>query len=111
MSESVKLLSVNVRGLSNFKKRRAIFTWCRKRNADFIFLQETHLHVTIEHETCWRHEWGAEIISTPGTSDARGVAVLFLGRCWLQNTLEVVGPRGEVHNSQGGDSRKACSSD
>ena len=71
MSESVKLLSVNVRGLSNFKKRRAIFTWCRKQNADFIFLQETHL--TIEHEM----SWGAEIISAPGTSDARGVAVLF----------------------------------
>ena len=30
MSESVKLLSINVRGLGNFKKRRAIFTWCRK---------------------------------------------------------------------------------
>ena len=75
MSESVKLLSVNVRSLSNFKKRRAIFTWCRKRNADFIFLQETHL--TIEHEMSWKHEWGAEIISAPGTSDARGVAVLF----------------------------------
>lgn len=25
----------------------------------------------------WKHEWGAEIISAPGTSDARGVAVLF----------------------------------
>ena len=75
MSESVKLLSVNVRGLSNFKKRRAIFTWCRKRNADFIFLQETHL--TIGHEMSWKHELGAEIISAPETSDARGVAVLF----------------------------------
>ena len=52
MSQSVKLLSVNVRGLSNFKKRRAIFTWCRKWNADFIFLQETHS--TIEHEMSWR---------------------------------------------------------
>ena len=75
MSESLKLLSVNVRGLTNFKKRRAIFTWCRKWNADFIFLQETHS--TIEHETSWRHEWGAGIISTPGTSHARWVAVPF----------------------------------
>ena len=25
----------------------------------------------------WRHEWGAEIISAHGTSDAAGVAVLF----------------------------------
>ena len=75
MSESVKLLSVNVRGLNNFKKRKTIFTWCRKWNADFIFLQETHS--TVENEMPWRHEWGAEIVTAHGTSDARGVAVLF----------------------------------
>ena len=40
--ESIKLLSLNVRGLSNFHKRRAIFSWCRKQKADLIFLQETH---------------------------------------------------------------------
>ena len=40
-----------------------------------FFLQETHS--TIEHEMSRRHEWGAEIISASGTSDARGVAVLF----------------------------------
>ena len=41
-SDSLKLVSLNVRGLSNFRKRRAIFTWCRKQKADLIFLQETH---------------------------------------------------------------------
>ena len=75
MSESVKLLSVNVRGLNNCKKRKTIFTWCGKWNADFIFLQATHS--TVENEMPWRHEWGAEIITAHGTSDARGVAVLF----------------------------------
>ena len=40
--DSLKFLSLNVRGLGNFRKRRAIFTWCRKQNADLIFLQETH---------------------------------------------------------------------
>ena len=39
---SLNLLSLNARGLSNFRKRRTIFTWCRKRNSDIIFLQETH---------------------------------------------------------------------
>ena len=37
-----RMLSLNVRGLSNFKKHRAIFAWCRKQNANIIFLQETH---------------------------------------------------------------------
>ena len=38
---SLKLLSLNVRGLSNYRKCRAIFTWCRKK-VDLLFLQETH---------------------------------------------------------------------
>ena len=42
MSDSFKLISLNVRGISNFEKRRMIFTWCRKKSADIIFLQETH---------------------------------------------------------------------
>ena len=37
-----KLVSLNVRGINNFHKRRTIFTWSRKRKADVIFFQETH---------------------------------------------------------------------
>ena len=33
---------LNVRGISNFRKRRTVFTWCRKQKADVNFLQETH---------------------------------------------------------------------
>ena len=42
MAVNLKLISPNVRGISNFNKRRTIFTWCRKQKADIIFLQETH---------------------------------------------------------------------
>ena len=73
-SDSLKLLSLNVRGLSNFRKRRAIFTWCRKQKADLIFLQETHS--TEAGECKWKKEWGSEIIFSHGSSNARGVAVL-----------------------------------
>ena len=69
-----KLLSLNVRGISNFKKRKTIFTWCRKQKADFIFLQETHSK--IYSEKCWRNEWGGEIIMAHGSSNSRGVAIL-----------------------------------
>ena len=51
VSDDFKLLSLNVRGLSNFKKRRAVFTWCRKQKASIIFLQETHS--TIDKERQW----------------------------------------------------------
>jgi exonuclease III len=48
--DSLKLLSLNVRGLGNFRKRRAIFTWCRKQKADLIFLQETHTKKNCESQ-------------------------------------------------------------
>ena len=70
----LKLVSLNVKGISNFKKRRTMFTSCRKRKADIIFLQETHS--TIKTDTQWKNEWGAQIITCHGSSNARGVAIL-----------------------------------
>ena len=72
--DSLKLLSLNVRGLGNFRKRRAIFTWCRKQKADLIFLQETH--ATKNCESQWKKEWGSSIMFSHGRTNARGVAVL-----------------------------------
>ena len=51
-----------------------MFTWCRKRKADIIFLQETHS--TIKTDTQWKNEWGADIITSHGSSNARGVSIL-----------------------------------
>ena len=79
--DSIKLLSLNVRGLSNFKKRRAIFSWCRKQKADLIFLQETHS--SKEREGQWIKEWGAQILFSHGSTNARGVAVL------IKNGLDI----------------------
>ena len=55
--DTCKLVSLNVRGISNFLKRRMIFTWCRKQKTDFIFLQETHSKS--DTETQWKNEWEA----------------------------------------------------
>ena len=70
-----KLISLNVRAISNFKKRKAIFTWCRKQKADFVFLQETHSKK--DSETCWKNEWDSEVIVAHGSSNSCGVAILF----------------------------------
>ena len=74
-SDALKLVSLNVRGISNFRKRRAIYTWCRKKNANFTFLQETHSKKEIELQ--WKNEWGAELIMSHGSSNSCGVAILF----------------------------------
>ena len=54
--ESLKLVSLNVKGISNFHKRKTIYTWCQRKNADFSLLQETHSKTEIE--TQWKHELG-----------------------------------------------------
>ena len=64
----------NVRGLGNFRKRRAIYTWCRKQKADLIFLQETHSTKTTESQ--WKTEWGSQFSFSNASANTRGVAVL-----------------------------------
>ena len=65
-----------MKDLSNFRKSRTIFLWCRKCKADLVFfLQETYSIAATENQ--WRNEWGAEMISSHGSSNSRGVAILF----------------------------------
>ena len=71
---SLRLLSLNVKGISNFRKRRAVFTWCRKQKADVIFLQETQS--TEEREKQWVKEWSSQIYFFHGNSNSRRVAIL-----------------------------------
>ena len=86
--ESIKFLSLNVRGLSNFHKRRAIFSWCRKQKTDLIFLQETHS--TTERQDQWRKEWGAPVLFSHGSTNARGVAIL------MKNSLNITIRQSEI---------------
>ena len=57
MSEMLTLLSLNVRGLT---KTTNSITWCLKKNADTVFLQETYLKM--ETEVQWRNDRGANVI-------------------------------------------------
>ena len=52
-------LSLNVRGLNDNKKRRKIFSWCKKQNTDIVFLQETYS--TAEVENIWTNEWATKL--------------------------------------------------
>ena len=74
-------------GINNFHKCRAIFTWCRKRKADFIFLQETHSKE--ESEKQCMNKWGGKIYYSHGSPNSCGVAVLIRNglNCTIQNTI------------------------
>ena len=81
-----------MRGLSNFRKRRTIFLWYRKRKLDLVFLQETHSIAATENQ--WRNEWGAETISYHGSSNSRGVAILFKNGIDCSINNKIVDPEG-----------------
>ena len=75
LSNDISFLSLNVRGLSNKKKRKVVFSWCQRQKPDICFLQETHSTPKTENE--WNEEWGNKIIFSHGKSNARGTCILF----------------------------------
>ena len=70
---SLNLISLNVRGLRNPEKRRAIFHRYRS-SCKILCLQETHSDS--ETEKIWKSEWGGQIYFSHGQTNARGVATL-----------------------------------
>ena len=69
-----KLLSLNVKGIRTFEKRKRIFNWLGKQNADIYFLQETYS--TEESENQWRKQWRGDLFFAHGTSQSKGTLIL-----------------------------------
>lgn len=71
----LSFISLNVRGLKNIVKRKAIFLFCKEQKANCVFLQETH---SVEADTkFWRLQWGEPVFFSHGTSHSAGVMILF----------------------------------
>ena len=69
-----KVISLNIRGIRTFEKRKPIFNWLIKQNADMCFLQE--IHSTEEIENQWKAQRPEEIFFAHGSVHSRGVAIL-----------------------------------
>ncbi len=76
MIDKLKVITLNVRGLHDYIKRRKIFDWLRDQNNNIIFLQETFCNEKIRPyiDACWK---GKIIHSLTKSNHARGVAILF----------------------------------
>ena len=75
--DTLQILSFNVRGLRDSKKRREIFRWLKRYHEgakSICLLQETHSSVSCEHT--WQHEWGSKIYFCHGSHNSKGVAIL-----------------------------------
>ena len=69
-----KTLSLNVRGIRSFEKRKSIFNWLYKQNSDICFLQETYSTEEIENQ--WKKQWSGDIYFAHGSNHSRGVTIL-----------------------------------
>lgn len=74
-SKNLHLLTLNVQGIRDKNKQRRFIEWCKQQKADLLFLQETHL--TPELFQGFERKYNGHIIHSPGSSNSRGVAVLF----------------------------------
>ena len=70
-----KVLSVNCQGLGSNEKRLDIFNYLKSKNCQIYCLQDTHF--TTKNEKFIRAQWGFDCIFSSGTSNSRGVAILF----------------------------------
>ena len=80
--EGLTLISVNVRGIRDQKKRKNIFEWAKTKKGDVIFLQETYSSPDIEK--IWKRDWDGQMFFSHGTSHSRGVLVLIAPRFNIQ---------------------------
>ena len=68
------MLSLNVRGLRNQRKRRSIFSYMKDQNCTVYLLQETYSQP--QDELIWKSEWRGEIIFSHGSNHQKGVCIL-----------------------------------
>ena len=75
MSDKISLVTFNVRGLRDVKKRRSVFRHMHvKYPSHIIVLQETHSTEDVERR--WIAEWGGHIIFSHGIANARGTCIM-----------------------------------
>ena len=70
----IKILSLNVKGLRNPVKRRALFLYLKNQRADLYCLQETHSKK--EDEIPWPSEWGGKILFSHDTEHSKGTCIM-----------------------------------
>ena len=71
----LKILSLNVRGLRNVKKRRTLFNSFKSKDFDIICLQETYL--TNKEINKIQNEWGSLIHLSESVGRSKGIVTLF----------------------------------
>ena len=71
----LKLATLNVRGLLEVKKRRAVLRKLKSENIDVISLQETHIYNDASLKEL-SNLWGGPIHHSPGSNRSKGLITM-----------------------------------
>ena len=80
MNNTLNILSLNVRGINEKKKRQKVFFWLKQQNFDIYLLQETHLG-TERNKLKWSNEWSGKSFWTVNSTNSKGVSILLNKKC------------------------------
>ena len=69
-NENFKLISLNARGIRDFAKRKTIFSWIQKQNADIAFLQKNYSTPDIVEKWRFNGPGKCSILTVPTTVEA-----------------------------------------
>lgn len=72
---AIKILSANCQGLGSMEKRLDVLNYLSEKKCDIYCLQDTH--TTKGSERFFRSQWNNDCLFSSGTSNSRGVAILF----------------------------------
>lgn len=76
--DQLRVLTVNVRGLKNKRKRKSVFSFLQKGNYDIVGRQECHV-LTKEEKKSWELQWGGKVFYSLGTSQSWASSA-----CWQE---------------------------
>lgn len=89
---NVSIMTYNVNGLGDEKKRRKVFNYLHEHKYDVIMMQETHS--VSDSEKRWTNEWGGKIFFSHGTQAARGTAIMFRKNFDFKLQNQIIDPNG-----------------
>ena len=72
--DTIKLTSLNCRGLKNRLKRLSVFHYLKNKKFDIVCLQETH--ISTKDLPVWEKQWGGEIFYNQGSNYGGGEVIL-----------------------------------
>ena len=76
-NQKLKILTFNVQGLRNKKKRRTLFHLFKKEKYDIIALQETYMLNNYNDTQILKKEWGDNFHLSQRTNHRKGLLFLY----------------------------------